>query len=94
MLRGIYSSWRQSVAFYFCEGTISTAALQNILKQLVSQVAQTGLTPLGLVCDQGSTFRTAIKAFRESTVRERIIQNIKDGKYFINTVFFLKKTKV
>lgn len=84
MVRGICSSWRQSVAFYFCEGTISAAALQNILKELVAQVAQAGLIPLGLVCDQGSTFRTAIKAFRENTVRERSIQNVKDGKCFID----------
>lgn len=79
MIRGVCTSWRQAVAFYFCEGTVSSAALQNILKQLVTQVAQTGLIPLGLVCDQGSTFRTAIKKLREDTIQKRNIQNDKDG---------------
>lgn len=73
MLRGICSSWRQSVAYYFCEGTVSAPELQNILKQIVPAVAETGVTPLGLVCDQGSTFRTAIKAIREDTRRLRNI---------------------
>ncbi|XP_052745477.1 uncharacterized protein LOC128199528 isoform X2 [Bicyclus anynana] len=78
MVRGICSPWRQCIAFYFCEGTVSAAALQNIIKQLVSQTVLTGLIPIALVCDQGSTFRTAIKAFREDTVRNRNIQNIKN----------------
>lgn len=56
MLRGICSSWRQSIAYYFGEGTVSSAELQNILKQIVPQVALTGLQPLGIVCDQGSLF--------------------------------------
>lgn len=80
MVRGICGPWRQSIAYYFCEGTVSAAALQNILKQLVSQVALTGLIPLGIVCDQGSTFRTAIKKIREETVRLRNIQGVRDGK--------------
>ncbi|CAH2108331.1 unnamed protein product [Euphydryas editha] len=78
MIRGVCSSWRQTVAFYFCEGTVSSASLQNILKQLVEQVAQTGLIPLGLVCDQGSTFRSAIKSLREMTIQKRSHQNEKD----------------
>ncbi|XP_063529653.1 uncharacterized protein LOC134740927 [Cydia strobilella] len=69
MVRGICSSWRQCISYHFCEGTTSTAEMQEILKQIVSEVVQTGLIPLGLVCDQGSTFRTAIKKFREETVR-------------------------
>ncbi|CAH0730590.1 unnamed protein product, partial [Brenthis ino] len=75
MIRGVCSSWRQTVAFYFCEGTVSSASLQNILKQLVEQVAQTGLIPLGLVCDQGSTFRSAIKSLREMTIQKCSHQN-------------------
>ncbi|CAG4931822.1 unnamed protein product [Parnassius apollo] len=78
MLRGICSPWRQSVAFYFCEGTVSAAELQCILKQIVPQVIQTGLIPLGLVCDQGSTFRTAIRRLREDTIRRRNIQGVHD----------------
>lgn len=83
MLRGICAPWRQSVAYYFCEGTVSAAALQNILNQLVSQVALTGLIPLGIICDQGSTFRTAIKKLKEDTIRQRNIQGVRDGKFFI-----------
>lgn len=79
MLRGVCSSWRQSVAYYFCEGTVAAAELQNILKQMVSQVVLTGLIPIGLVCDQGSTFRTAIKRLREDSIKMRILQGIQDG---------------
>ncbi|XP_061707301.1 uncharacterized protein LOC133517862 [Cydia pomonella] len=79
MVRGICSSWRQCISYYFCEGTTSTAEMQEILKQTVAEVAQTGLIPLGLVCDQGSTFRTAIKKFREETIRNCNLEaNTKD----------------
>lgn len=80
MVRGICSSWRQCISYYFCEGTTSTVELQNILKQIVTEVAQTGLIPLGLVCDQGSTFRTAIKKFREETVRSNDESEMENGK--------------
>lgn len=83
MIRGVCTSWRQTVAFYFLEATVSSAALQNILKQIVAQVAQTGLIPMGIVCDQGSTFRTAIKKIREDTIKKRNIQNEKDGEFSI-----------
>ncbi|KAL4714320.1 hypothetical protein ACJJTC_009672 [Scirpophaga incertulas] len=43
------------------EGAVSAPALQDILKKIVTQVGNTGLMPLGLVCDQGTTFKTAIK---------------------------------
>ncbi|KAH9636393.1 hypothetical protein HF086_011250 [Spodoptera exigua] len=78
MVRGICSPWRQTIAYYFCEGTVSAAELQNILKQIVSQIGLTGLIPLGLVCDQGSTFRTALKILRADTVKSRNIQCIHD----------------
>lgn len=79
MLRGICSPWRQSVAYYFCEGTVSAAELQKILKQLVPQLLLTGLIPLGLVCDQGSTFRTAIRKLREDTIKSRDVKGVHDG---------------
>lgn len=81
MLRGICSSWRQCVAYYFCEGTVSAAELKNIMKQIVSEVGKTGLIPLGLVCDQGSTFRSAIKQLREETSPTRNVQDVRDGMY-------------
>lgn len=80
MLRGICSSWRQTVAFYFVEGTISAAALENILKQLIDRIAESGLIPLGIVCDQGSTFRSMFKSIRETTLRYRNLNGIADGK--------------
>lgn len=88
MIRGICASWRQSIVFYFCEGSTPAAGLQNILKQIVHRVVQTGLIPLGLVCDQGSTFRTALKNFRADTIRMRNIQNMNDGKLLRFYVYY------
>lgn len=88
MVRGICSPWRQTIAYYFCEGTVSAIELVHILKDIVSQVSQTGLIPLGLVCDQGSTFRTALKRIRQDTIRSNDVQGIRDCEYNILHIIY------
>lgn len=79
MIRGICSSWRQPIAYYFCEGTISADDLQVILKEIVQNITEAALIPLAFVCDQGQTFRKALKNLKIETRRNRILQGEHDG---------------
>lgn len=67
MIRGICGSWRQPIAYYFCEGTIPQNKLKQILSDVVRAVVDTGLDPLTFICDQGVTFQSTLKAMQEAT---------------------------
>ncbi|CAG4968771.1 unnamed protein product [Colias eurytheme] len=75
MLKGVCSNWRQPTLFFFCEGTTAGATVVRILKEVVTKVSESGLIPLALVCDQGSTFRTAINMLKLETARKRILND-------------------
>lgn len=79
MLKGLCSKWRQPICFYFCEGTTAAATIVRILKEVVTRVSESGLIPLAIVCDQGSTFRTAINMIKLETERKRILNKENNG---------------
>lgn len=83
MLKGVCSNWRQPIAFYFCEGTTAAATVVRILKEVVTKVSESELIPLALVCDQGSTFRTAINMLKFETERKRILNEEYNGEYIL-----------
>ncbi|XP_063821363.1 uncharacterized protein LOC135071511 [Ostrinia nubilalis] len=72
MARGAVCKWQQPVAFYFTEGAVSSQNLQIILKEIVNAVVETGLLPIALVSDQGSSFQSALKTLQENTRGEQI----------------------
>ncbi|XP_022830991.1 uncharacterized protein LOC111359629 [Spodoptera litura] len=74
MLRGLCSNWKQPICYYFCEGTTSTIEVKRIVQEVVAKVANSGLLPIALVCDQGTTFRSALKGLREDTEQRRILK--------------------
>lgn len=79
MIRGVCSNWRQPISFYFCEGTTSAAETKRILQEVVAKVSESGLIPVAVVCDQGSTFRSALKMLREETERKRNLNGEHNG---------------
>lgn len=80
MVRGICACWKQCIAYHLVQGNVSAAELKLILQDVVAQVAQTGLIPITLVSDQGSTFRTTIRNFRLDSILSRSLEGIRDGK--------------
>ncbi|CAG9782443.1 unnamed protein product [Diatraea saccharalis] len=72
MVRGALHKWQQPVCFYFCEGATSGTVLKNIIKTVVTEVTKTGLLPVALICDQGTSFQSAIKKLKEETKRHQI----------------------
>lgn len=82
MIRGICSSWRQSIAYYFCAGTVAAAELEKILKEIIPKLSEAGLKPLALVCDQGSTFRSCLKNIKATTARLQSPHERRSSKLF------------
>lgn len=81
MARGAVHKWQQPIAYYFCEGATSGPDLKRILKDIVPAIAETGLNPLVLGCDQGTAFQAAIKSLQQDTRREQLLQNQQPGYY-------------
>lgn len=80
MLKGVCSKWRQPISFYFCEGTTAAATVVRILKEVVAKVHESGLIPVAVVCDQGSTFRSAINMLKKETERKNNLNGEHSGK--------------
>lgn len=59
---------------------VSYTCVQNILREVVAAVAEAGLIPLALVCDQGSAFQSVIKNLKDETRWMQIISNSNIGK--------------
>lgn len=70
MIRGVCSNWKQQIAYYFVEGTVTPLELKSIIKDIVNAVVGIGLTPMTLICDQGTTFQACYKSMLEDTRRE------------------------
>lgn len=72
MLRGAVFKWQQPIAFYFCEGATSSLQLKGIIKNVIAAVTDTGLTPIALISDQGSSFQSAINSLLDDTKRDQL----------------------
>lgn len=55
ILRGIYSNWKIPISFYFSANGVGAEDLLKLLKINLASLKNAGLTPLAVVCDQGST---------------------------------------
>ncbi|KAL0849398.1 hypothetical protein ABMA28_013697 [Loxostege sticticalis] len=84
MVRGIVGSWRQSFAYYFCEGTTPALELKKILREVVDAIICIGLNPKALVCDQGSTFRACLNQFKDDSRRSEEQLRLADHQVVIN----------
>ncbi|XP_065653052.1 uncharacterized protein LOC136080364 [Hydra vulgaris] len=55
MVRGLANKWKQPIAYFYNNSTVSTADLAFLLSETISKVQETGLHIRCVVCDQGST---------------------------------------
>ncbi|XP_076682171.1 uncharacterized protein LOC143376139 [Andrena cerasifolii] len=67
MVKGVIGNWKQAIVYSFCKSTTKSLELNQLIKDIVRTVnSQTELKISSLICDQGSTNRTAV----ESLVKE------------------------
>lgn len=90
MLRGAVCKWQQPVAFYFCEGATSSLQLKVIIKHIIAATTETGLKPIALVSDQGTSFQSAINNLLEETKRNQVLAGDNFGKLYYIFLFFCR----
>ncbi|XP_063385647.1 uncharacterized protein LOC134671933 isoform X3 [Cydia fagiglandana] len=73
MIKGAVYKWQQPMAYYFSEGAASGPQMKAIIKEIVAAVCETGLQPIALISDQGTSFQSAFKSLQEDTRRSQII---------------------
>jgi hypothetical protein len=58
MARGLASSWKQPLSYYFSANATPASVLKNILFKTLAALKEAGFTVAACVCDQGSTNRS------------------------------------
>jgi hypothetical protein len=61
MVRGLANKWKQPIAYFYNNSTVSTVNLAFLLRETISKVQETGLHIRCIVCDQGSTNIAALR---------------------------------
>lgn len=67
MARGITSSWKQPIAYFFYKTSATADDLKDILFESVRKLRQTGLNVRGVVSDQGANFYKLVKSTLQLT---------------------------
>lgn len=60
MVRGVYRKWKDTVAYYLTDSTLSSRKLAAIIEQVIRKVQSTGLKVVATVCDQAQKNKAAI----------------------------------
>lgn len=90
MLRGVFSKWKQPVAYIFNKSAMPAAEIVFYIKIITEKVISAGLTLVGLICDQGPNNVKAISLLREETRMQKISNN----ENWDDTVLYIKDRPV
>lgn len=61
-MRGLFANWKIPIAYFFaCNSTPSTI-LKQLINYVINELQKIGFIPKAIVCDQGSTNRSALKS--------------------------------
>ena len=72
IIRGIATKWKQPIAYFFSNSTVSTVNLIKFIQEAISKVQDCGLLVRCIVCDQGSTNIAALKILCFSKIKSYI----------------------
>jgi hypothetical protein len=61
MVRGLFSNWKQPVAYYFSHSSTSALIISSMLKEIVPLIISSGLKVMATVCDMGTNNVRALK---------------------------------
>jgi len=80
MVRGIKKKFKQPICYYFVQGTTPTAVLVQCIKEVLTNLASTGLDVVTTVSDQGATNVAAINYLKNET-KKYCISNGEENKH-------------
>lgn len=64
--------------------------LKVIIKNIIAATTETGLKPIALVSDQGTSFQSAINNLLEETKRNQVLAGDNFGKLYYIFLFFCR----
>lgn len=67
MARGIYSSWKIPIAYFFSNNSVNKRDLKELIIYVITNITKIGFSVRTLVCDQGTNNRGAINLLGAST---------------------------
>lgn len=94
MVRGIASSWKQPIAYFFYKSTAVPSEIKDILYEIVIRLNDAGLNVLGVVSDQGPNFQKLVRnCLKLTEINSSFYVNGKKLLYFFDFPHLLKSTR-
>ena len=73
MVRGLYTKWKQPLAYFLTAGTIKAGYLQSLTRKCIDKLDQIGLNVRVIICDQGSNNRSFFQTLENVTIEKPYI---------------------
>ncbi|CAG9827175.1 unnamed protein product, partial [Diabrotica balteata] len=93
MVRGLYSNWKQQLAYFFINTTFEANHLLPIIKECISKLFQSGLYVNCLVTDMGSNFLKLSKLLGISPTNSEFDVNGQKIIYIFDPCHLIKATR-
>lgn len=93
MARGLYSSWKQPIAYYFVKSQFNATELRPVLEDCFRKLTSTGLLVEGIATDMGSNVIQLENAFGVSPDNPQFKIDDHDLLYFFDTCHLIKATR-
>ncbi|XP_045473667.1 uncharacterized protein LOC123680055 [Harmonia axyridis] len=75
LIKGLYKSYKQPLAFTFSRGAINSYQLKGLISILIKECQNIGLDVVATICDQGTTNVKAVQLLLEEGRQEHVDHN-------------------
>nr|CAI5848512.1 unnamed protein product [Callosobruchus analis] len=93
MARGLYTRWKQPIAYFFVESQMKAADLRNMLEECIEKLIQTGLIVEGIASDMGSNFLELSKSLGVDAQNAEFVLAGKNFVYIFDPCHLIKATR-
>lgn len=82
MVRGLYSKWKQPLAYFLTSGPVKGQTLQTLTKMCIDKLNDIGLEVNVLICDQGTNNRNFLDTLEKVSIEKPYFMH-NDKKVFV-----------
>ena len=75
MVRGLYTKWKQPLAYFLTAGTVREETLQTLTHRCLAKLEAIGLDIMALICDQGNNNRQFLQTLEKVSIEKPYIVN-------------------
>ena len=73
MVRGLYTKWKQPLAYFLTAGTVRAETLQTLTHRCLAKLEAIGLDTMALICDQGTNNRRFLQTLEKVSIKKPYI---------------------